>query len=677
MFKHSCMALALGCVGAAASAATAAPDLRIAACTQPLVVSIRRAETATQPATSLTTAICSLPHGGVLHSDDPQVPSMLRADLTPGLTFTMTRGKQTRSGNDIDLNLHLGIQAQALQTLQVDGADVAVAWSGRGPPWRVRLDSDRSRNLQRGFITMATDVPVQRIAGELAAAGGFTVTGLTALGDARANLDFRTPVPALQQFQLLAEIGGINVQQVGERSVHFGQARDLQAIVALLNAMPVDDREPALKHVVALAKPNDTEDLELFPTDELMELADIAAARKDAAQARACWSTLLSQSAQREGKHEPEVDTPEHAQLLIGLAAMEFEIGDRAQVARLLQRAEAILEARDGVFAVDLIDVLALRARMQLPQSPEQAAALLERAVDIADHRAVASDRLYLLLWRLSEAHTFAKDWARAEGPLRRLLVHHDSNPDGETLVLEHYARILDVQHKYEQSALYWQKLLALIRPRYRNIASATRTEGDEARTLAYTLQRLALTALFQGKPAAAIPYWSQMRELRAELLGTTHARTRAADIELAALARMHTKTPGQNTGDAGPRDASIAHPLGSGSDPHVDRLPYLLQRVLKQDLLAEWMQESLIREVGELSLATTPTMALAVRLEWLAEARLAVDGERSLDRAVADYASAMKIRVRHEPDSALTHPAAARLAALQQLAASRAPLPR
>lgn len=650
--------------GAETEAAAEAPYL-IELCAQPLILHVRRTETPTQVPAYGQFDICGDQFATQV-AIDPIEQAENPESLPNGLEVALLR----RDGQ-VYLNLQLGEKRSTEQMLLIDGDEAVVAWPSGGPPLRARVEANRAIGLDTRITLNVQNVPVQRVAKDIAALGPFTFSGLEALGDHAVTFRFRS-IPVHAMASLFGDISDVFAQQVGARSVRFGLPQNHAEIKRLRNLESTDFDEHAhvLARIVRLSESTDAEGIAFVPYQEVEELLKMGWFVDPPAQQRKSVDQLLAFSAAREGVAEPEVATVEHARLLTMAADLALKNDDSQRAEKLLARATAILLARQGRYSSALVEVLRLQSILpSAVADPKRVVDLLERALRVDDQTGAVSERRLAVLMRLASAHEALRQWTAAETSYRRALL---KPVDGDSLLLrtakDRLALVLSEQHKYKEASEQWQSSLDENAYTYRETADEDRPQSHAAEFLASALRGLALTALRESEPDRAILYWMMMHSFRGSLLGADHPRTIAARDEAAVIEQLGRTALGIGSeGFALPARPIIELRFVDGDNKILELSP-ALRRELEHDLLWDWLMEALLPELDRQSMAGTESLEAALRLQWFAEVLLAHKGAAESDRAHQEYARAVTMRRKLEPHSVATQFAAARLESLQKI---------
>ncbi len=650
--------------GAETEAAAEAPYL-IELCAQPLILHVRRAETPTQVPAYGQFEMCG-DQFATRVAIDPIEQTENPESLPNGLEIALLR----RDGQ-VYLNLQLGEKRSTEQMLPIDGDEAVVAWPSGGPPLRARVEANRAIGLDTPITLNVQNVPVQRVARDIAALGPFTFSGLEALGDHAVTFRFRS-IPVHAMVSLFGDISDVFAQQVGARSVRFGLPKNHAEIKRLRNleSTDFDERARVLARIVRLSESTDAQGIAYVPYQEVEELLKMGWFVDPPAQQHKSVDQLLAYSAAREGVAEPEVATVEHARLLTMAADLALKNDDPQRAEKLLARATAILLARQGRYSSALVEVLRLRSI--LPSAfadPKRVVELLERALRIDDQTGAVSERRLAVLMRLASAHEALRQWPAAEASYRRALL---KPVDVDSLLVrsakDRLAVVLSEQHKYKEASEQWQSSLDENAHAYRETDNEDRPRSTAAEFMASALRGLALIALRENDPDRAWRFWTIMHALRSGLLGADHPRTIAARDEAAVIEQLGRTA----LGIAGKDVAVPARPINElrfvdGDQKALDLSP-AVRRELEHDLLWGWLMDGLLPELDRQSMAGTESFEAALRLQWFAEVLLAHKGTAESDRARQEYARAVAMRRKLEPHSVATQFAAARLETLQNI---------
>lgn len=620
---------------AVAGASLGKPDPGLTRCDNPLRLHVRRLATAKQPAQHQALDFCSGAGRQTLAAGSP-APG-LDVQLGPGpASFVLARAA-------------LGSSLRAEQQLRPDGREYPVSWRGGGPPIQLRVARIRDAHP---YAVHADGGLGTTLVNALAKDLDWQIDGLEALGALRVTLDFDL-IPAESVLILVADHASLQVQKLGPRHYRIGQARHRAQIQALEARLPESsaEREPLLRQIVQLASDPDAPGLDLAPAAALQDLAEIALRREQFPLARDWWRMLLDWSARAEGVAEPEVRTLTHAEWLAGLARVEMADGQPAAARALLERGLAIVQHSAGPQAMEAAPLLAQLSILET--DPATAFAAIQRAVQVAEWNGAEPDELLPLLEQAAALHERTGAWADA-AQLRQQILLYEHGVQGRSAVWlsdqrQRLATALEKAGRYQQASEAWQQLLD--------------HSADPALQMR-AWRGMAELAIAGGAPERALICWTAVREQRLALLGASHMRTRAADLELAAIAALAAQLKGASDPDRGlPALALRALPPTPAPDAAMEALPLALRLEFGIDLLTLVHQ----RIGDDLDYAPNmPVAARAGRLEFRAELALALDGAAALDAARRDYAAALSLRQKADPRGQATLASAARLHALE-----------
>lgn len=622
---------------AVAEAGRASTAAGLTRCNTPLRLHVRRLANARQPAQHQALDFCSGAGRHTLAAGSP----------APGLDLQLAPGP----AGTVVARVALGSSLRAEQQLRPDGREYPVNWRGGGPPIQLRVARIRDPDP---YAVHTDALPGITLVTALATELGWQIEGLDALDTWRVTLAFDL-LPATSVLTLVADQAGLQVQKLGARHYRIGQARHRAQIQALEARLPDSsaEREPLLRQIVQLAGDPDAPGLALPPVAALQDLAEIAARREQYALARDWWRQLLEWSARAEGVAESEVRTLEHAEWLAGLARVEASDGQPAAARALVERALAIVTQGAGPQAMEAAAVWAQLSTLET--DPATAFAAIQRAVQIAEWNGAEPDELLPLLEQAAALHERTGAWAEAAA-LRQQMLLYEHGMQGRSAAWlgdqrQRLATALEKAGRYQQASEAWQQLLD--------------SSTDPALQMR-AWRGMAELAIAGGAPERALVCWTAVRDQRRTLLGAAHVRTRAADLELAAITALAAQQKGSADSDRGvPPLALRALPAAPTPDATMEALPLALRLEFGIDLLALVHQ----RIGDDLDYAPNmPVAARAGRLEFRAELALALDGATALDAARRDYAAALALRQKADPRAQATRVSATRLQVLEAL---------
>ena len=652
-------------LAAAATGATALPYV-IEACPKPLVLHLRRAETAELEGAYQSFEFCGTHLAITTYqesfqsiSETGEIAQFASAlNIAVAATLGNAQVKLTVGTHTAEMNLPIDSEETAVRLgAEVEPGAPEAVWN-----LLVRLESVQAQNL----FHIEVNAPAHDIARDFSKVAGYQLDGLELISNEITKLSFDT-VDGFTALRLLVDSkqGHDVYLHISGNKLRYVRNKTLPKFDRVFSDPSAIDRDAQFKRLLELAGQKQLQGIGLDRAGMLEELGKSAYEKHDFTEGRRLYLAAVNEN-----------DTPEFAlnrgvmdsiDTITRFAALELRAGYTEFGASLTSQAAQMLSVAQGQNHAAWAKLLLLQADLPAAQAnPKQAQALLERALRIATQNgdAVSEENA---LYELAELHENLQHWADATALRRRLLIRHEHQHYGDFAITDRavIAFYLDQQGKTQEAQIVWRELA--------DLAVSDQLQPLDQNTgyyAALALRKLAAYDIAAYRFHAASGRWAGIAGLRASFLGQAHQRTTAAEIELQTLAQLDRIDLGTGV------DAFLAPPqvgvlaLKAGDNDEKWRgLSVELREEFERNLF-----DVLIKRLSDaLDGQNLAPIDQAKCLEKQAEITLALRGADGLADAIQDFSAALDIRQKLAPSSLASEADEARLTTLQRFASSQA----
>ena len=648
----------------AAAVKTASPYI-IEACPKPLVLHLRRAETAELEGAYQSFEFCGTHFSATTNQGaSAQLSLAERHTIAPfasGLKIVVTR-----NADGAQIKLAIGTHMAALN-LPIDGEETVVRWEGPAntggldAAWKllVRTESVRVKNL----FLIDVSAPTHDIARDFSKLSGYKIDGLELIKNVPLELHYG-PIVLIDVFrELLAAKQDADVHlHLSGRQLRYVHTKTMTEFNALFFRKSGIDRASQLKRLLELAEQKPLQGYWLDKPALLEELAGLAYGKKAFVEGRRLYAAAVKEV---EDSEFSSVFQMNPIATLTRFARFELDAGHAEFAQNLTTKALQVLERTHGPDHAAWAKILLMQANLlALQVKHQQAQAILARAIRIATLNGDSGSEIYALD-RLAGLHEADGNWSAAEIERRRLVIRYDhffrGNNSATSTNRFLLATALARQGKLPDAQVLWQELAEL--------GTGEHRQTPDPMTYfyaAYGLRKLALIDIAAKRFNAASTRSLEIANMRESLLGKQHERAVAARIEHQTLLQLNRIELGVGVDVyLAPPQIGVLALKASEKDDKWRGLSLDLRREFARNLLRAPLKSI----TSALESKTLSPIAHAKYLAQRAEITLALQGTNGVADAIRDFSAAFAIRQKLEPESMASKADLARLTALQSFA--------
>jgi len=360
---------------------------------------------------------------------------------------------------------------------------------------------------RRHLLILATDVPAQAIAREIARGSGARIDGIQRVVGTRVSLNFKA-IQLVEALAILADVSDLALLRNGDAHFAFSttlQHRELLELAAAVEtAEDNKDRaalDAALQPLLEFVKPKAKEPA-LLDYEYWIRAAGLATERGDLAGAERLWRELVRHIERIEGGPVGA----DYGRALYFLASVRLLRGDEVEFTALLERGLEIAEAELGEVDAALVFMqMKLAGQRAKARRDDEAEVLFERAIEglsEADEDPLNVIRLKISLRGLANVYLENARLAEAQPLLERRLLLLRSDPDSGA------AEITDASQELA-SVMYARDLLtqsAALMQRPETVGDADSSVAQELRERLKVIRALGAYAADTPVGDAALP---------------------------------------------------------------------------------------------------------------------------------------------------------------------------